>query len=246
MRKSYEFFLLYNKEMFFNKFAYLYTLAVPLVIILLNHFDWFKDSPTWTVFQSAMIQFFAIMIVLTAINGIGISLLNQRESGFLKMYTFLSGQKFPVIFGRLMSQWFFLSLNMFAASLMMAVLFHQPLLKTVLMTGLLALIIPLPVFACSLLIAALPLKPETMTPLGTILIFAVFIFIDVFELTDNRLLAYFSFLNPANLILNEARFLTGSVSDGMMGLSILTGIMVYLVVGYVAYQRLSITSKTNR
>lgn len=246
MRKSYEFFLLYNKEMFFNKFAYLYTLALPLVIVLLRHFDWFKDSPTWTVFQSAMIQFFAIMIVLTAINGIGISLLNQRESGFLKMYTFLSGQKFPVIFGRLMSQWFFLTLNMFAASLMMAMVFHQPLLKTVLMTGLLALIVPLPVFACSLLIAALPLKPETMTPLGTILIFAVFVFIDVFELTDNRLLAFFSFLNPANLILNEARFLTGSASDGTIGLSILTGILVYIVVGYVAYQRLSITSKTNR
>ncbi|MBN8194216.1 hypothetical protein JI667_18965 [Bacillus sp. NTK074B] len=250
IKRSFEFFLLYNKEVFYNKIAYLWTLLIPLGLMIINNRSWIASPPSIEEYQTTLFFYWSFMILITATSGVGIALLIVRDNGFLKMFKFISGSKMAVILGKMESQWFFIFVNLLFFNLVTSLLFHQPVFHTLSIAFLVALIVPLPVFFLFLWIASLPLKSETIAPVFTLLIFPMIYAAGYIQEISNPIISFFAWLNPASLIVNTSSVIAGLVSNLQINtlplLSSLTGILFCIIIGNISYKMIGITSKSAR
>lgn len=242
LSKAGYFFILFNKDVFHNKIAYLWTLLVPLIIMVFNNMNWLTNIPKLKEFQDTLYIYWSFIILITATNGVGISLIILRDNGFMKMFYFIAGGKYPIVFGKLLSQWLFVSINIIIFTLISAGLFQQKILYFLLISLVVALIVPIPTFLAFLWISSLPFKQENVAPIFTILTVVLINLTSMFK-------PIFS-ISPASFVLNMSE-IAGSIvfSRGiqMEGMSILfVEIFVYMIIGGLSYKYISILPKTGR
>jgi ABC-2 type transport system permease protein len=245
LRKSWEFFILFNKEVFYNKIALLWTLVIPLFFMVFNHLSWLTNPPNFQSFKNNIFLYWSFMILITAISGVGISILMLRDNGFLKMFKFIARNKLPIILGKIGSQWFFVTINLVIFTAASALLFHQPVFSVLSIAIIIAIIVPLPIFFLFLWIGSLPYRQETISPIFTILMFPLIYFANV-EVNDKSLLV----LNPASFILNVSKLISDAVSNHVWDITLsytLVVIMgVYILIGVFSYKIIDITPKAGR
>ncbi|KYD26639.1 hypothetical protein [Parageobacillus toebii] len=248
LRKSWEFFILFNKEVFYNKIALLWTLVIPLFFMVFNHLSWLTNPPNFQSFKNNIFLYWSFMILITAISGVGISILMLRDNGFLKMFKFIARNKLPIILGKIGSQWFFVTINLVIFTAASALLFHQPVFSVLSIAIIIAIIVPLPIFFLFLWISSLPYRQETISPIFTILMFPLIYFANV-EVNDKSLLVL-NLLNPASFILNVSKLISDAVSNHVWDITLsytLVVIMgVYILIGVFSYKIIDITPKAGR
>ncbi len=84
----------------------------------------------------------------TSLNGLGLNLLQARESGFLKMYQYIAGGLRPIVWGEGLAQLFVTLSEILIFTVITSLVFRQPVFLTV-TTGVLLVIlawIPLSIF----------------------------------------------------------------------------------------------------
>ncbi|MGG3957465.1 hypothetical protein ABEV15_12810 [Bhargavaea massiliensis] len=245
LRKSWEFFILFNKEVFYNKIALLWTLVIPLFFMVFNHLSWLTNPPNFQSFKNNIFLYWSFMILINAINGVGISILMLRDNGFLKMFKFIARNKLPIILGKIGSQWFFVTINLVIFTAASALLFHQPVFSVLSIAIIVAIIVPLPIFFLFLCISSLPYRQETISPIFTILMSSLIYFANV-EVNHKSLLV----LNPASFILNVSKLISDAVSNHVWDITLsytLVVIMgVYILIGVFSYKIIDITPKAGR
>ncbi|MED0657794.1 hypothetical protein [Anoxybacillus ayderensis] len=246
LRRTWEFFVLFNKEVFYNKIAFFWTLIIPIIFIVFNNLDWLLKYPDYSTFRHNISFYWCYMILITAINGVGVSILILRDNGFLKMFKFIARTKTPIIVGRICSQWLFTVVNIVIFTVVSSLLFRQPIFSLLSAIIVIAFIAPLPVFLSFLWIGSLPYRQESVSPIFTILVF-ILIYLTKFSLKEGDMFVL-EWLNPAVFILYLSKLVWTFDHNwnGRLIYQLLLAIFVYVFIGVVSYRRINVISKVGR
>lgn len=247
MRRVYEYYILFTKEIFINKVAIFWSFIFPLIFMLINNVSWFTEVPEY--FFNTLSLFWSFIILITAINGVGISLFISRENGFLKVFSFVSGSSLPIIIGKVFSQFTFLLVNITFFTVIVSILFKLNIIQLVLISSIVCFILGIPVFMVMLWIPILPFRQESIVPAFTLFNFLL-IFLATLEFKNPILSFIFTILNPAAIsnnlfkyfydLFNHESYLT------VDQIYIFISIFLYLVIGFILAKRLPLRSKMQR
>ncbi|WP_058303563.1 hypothetical protein [Gorillibacterium timonense] len=145
MRKSWNFTLVFFKMMLHEKLPYLWTLLAPVLFFIYNKWEWKEQPPGDADVLRQMGFYWSYIIITVLVNGLSISLVYQKDSGFLKTYQFLAGSKLPIVLGLAMTYtlqaWFCLIVFTTASSVVFGLAWPQLILLASL--TLLAVVIPI-------------------------------------------------------------------------------------------------------
>lgn len=244
--RSYEYFKLFNKEVFYNRLSYIWSLAIPIIFLFINNYN-SLTTISYESFRHSIFFFWGYMVLITAAEGIGIGLLFMRDSHFLKMYTYITGSKLPIVLGKVFSQCFFLWVNMVVFTLFSGLMYQQPVGSLVFTSFIILIPIVIPVYFLFLTTATLRVKSKNIGPLLTLI---VILLVNLAGITLNTgtLLDYLVYLNPASVILAGSKlihsFLMNSTSTAIW-LSLLP-LIAYLLIGSIGYKKLDIVSREGR
>ncbi|SIS45204.1 hypothetical protein [Salimicrobium flavidum] len=194
MKKVFEYFRLFMIEAATNKIAFFWTLVLPLTFMIVNSMDWFGSPPENYI--SILAAYWAYLVLITSMNGVGMGLLVYRDNGFLKMFSFLSGSHQPVVLGKIMAQYVFMVVNMLVFTIVVSLLFRLDLLMVLGVGMLTAFFLSIPLFFLALVVPILPVKETAIAPLFSLVIFG-FIFFAQMDIRNAMLENLHSILNPA-------------------------------------------------
>ncbi len=198
-------------------------------------------------FSHAVIFFWSYMILITAADGIGMGLLSMRDSNFLKMYTYISGSKFPIVFGKILSQLFFLWVNMVILLLFSAIIHQQPVTSLLLTSILILIPIAIPMYFLFVIPAILRVRATSLGPLLTLGVILLVNFSNV-HMSTGTALDYVVYLNPATVIVTLSKSVHTFLVDATIDIvwASLIVLIIYFVIGIISYQRLDIISREAR
>lgn len=247
-----EYFRLYTKITLSNRIGFVWYLVFPLAAFFIYNYNWIQSKPDIQSFYIHTSMFTSYIIFIMSVD-VTINLISMRESGFLKMFKFVSGSKSAMIFGKILNQLTFLLLT----TLIFCVITGLSMLDNLtdasiyiicsLLTSLLAAI-PLTFFFLILLL--FPIKQESLVTILNILIF-ILLFVSAKNLAHSAswgpVLLY---LNPLDLV----RSITFLVTETITGesfqnfglLSIGTAVLFYFILGFISLKQMKITSPTQR
>lgn len=244
MIRSYEYFKLFNKEVFYNKLSYIWSLAIPIIFLIINHYNNFTTL-SYESFSYSLFFFWGYMVLITASEGIGIRFLYMRDSNFLKMYTYITGSKLPIIFGKIFSQMLFLWGNMLVFILFSGLLYQQPVVSIIFTSFIILIPIVIPIYLLFLISATLPMKSNSIGPLFPLI---VLFLTNVAAFPSESLLGKLNAVNPARIVIigSEAihNFLIHS-PNSIVWTSFLP-LLFYLFLGIYGYKNLDLISKEGR
>ncbi|MBP1970654.1 ABC-2 type transport system permease protein [Virgibacillus natechei] len=244
--KSYEFFLVFNKEVFYNKFSYLWTLVIPGFFLVINTWG-IGSSFTYSEFRDVMFFYWSFIILMTAANGIGVGILDMRDNNYLKTYKYISGSKTPILLGRIESQCFFLLVNIIFFTLVSGFVFNQPTGSLLLTGAFVSVLVAIPVFLLLLIVTTLPFESNSVAQV-LILFIIMLANLTSFNSDFQLMTDYIQVFNPAVVIGNSATvlhdFFLGN-SNSMFIISVVP-LILYSLIGMLAYYRLDIISKKGR
>ncbi|MDT2292554.1 hypothetical protein P7H15_06010 [Paenibacillus larvae] len=247
-----EYFRLYTKITLTNKVGFLWYLVFPLVAFVVYHYDWINSKPDIQSFYVQTSMFIAYIIFVMSID-VTTSLIAMRETGFLKMFKFVSGSKSAMIMGKILNQLAFLLL----ATLIFSVITGLMMLDDLKDAGIFvicslfsSLFASIPVTFFLLILLLIPIKQESLVTILNILLFALF-FITAKSLSHSAswgiLLLY---LNPLELIRSltflVTEIITGNSFHNFGLLSIGTAGSAYFILGLFSLKWMKITSPTQR
>ncbi|MCE5168303.1 hypothetical protein LQV63_03100 [Paenibacillus profundus] len=201
-------------------------------------------------FQASM--FLAYITFVMSIE-VTTSLISMRENGFLKMFKFVSGNKYPMIFGKIITQLSFLTLSILLFSLVIS-LFSLSNTADIILFIVCSLVTSLcgaiPAMFFFLVLMIFPMKQESLV---TILNMLLLVFLLV---TANNLAHSMSwgiillYINPLELVralnLLITEFITGEQYDNFSMAYILFGLILYIIIGFFGMRYMRIVSSTNR
>jgi len=247
MRRVYEYFLLFSKENLVNKLAMFWTLFLPIIFIIINNLSWFEEVPE-SSFQTITI-FWSFIILISALNGVGISLLINRENGFLKVFSFVSGSTKPIIFGKVFAQFVYLILNLVVFTSVISLLFGLNLISLLGICLVVSVIVSIPVFLMTLWVPTLPIKQESIAPVLT-LVNLMFIYLSTITFDSRLLTTLHALVNPALLI----RIFSEGIYNLFYGngdvffqiLCALTILAIYTIIGLFLVKHIKVTSNKQR
>lgn len=244
--RSYEYFKFFNKQVFYNKLSYVWSLAIPVIFLLINNYNNFTTM-SYESFRYSLFFFWSYMILITAAEGIGIGLLFMRDSNFLKMYTYITGSKLPIILGKVFSQAFFLLGNMIIFTLFSGLIHHQPVLSLLMASVIILIPIVIPVYFLFLISATLPVRSNSMGPILTLLVIVLVNFTNL-SLNTDTLLDYIVYLNPAKVIVESTELvhsLLAGIEPNTQWYSLLP-LALFFFIGIISYNKLDIISREAR
>lgn len=246
LKKSYEYFLVFNKEVFYNKLSYVWSLVLPMFfIIVYNISD--RTSMTYTEFSEQIYFYWSLMVLITAAEGIGVGILNMRDYNFLKMYTYISGDKAPIVLGKIQSQSFFLMVNILMFTTVSGIIYSQPIISLLLTGVIVSIIVAIPIYFLFLITTTIRLKANGV---GPILYIVVLVLINLASVTmnTNTWVDNLVYLNPALIIgggaSNIHSILLGLDTEYILYTSL--SLLCYCIIGWMAYRKLDIVTRVGR
>lgn len=226
--KTKAFIKFYTELVIDNKVNLIFTLLFPIVYQLIS----VKPSPvyTYTDFIKIGMPMIAYIIVSTALNGITMSIIATRNSGFIKAYYYASGSKWAIYWANLLVQLVIVLLEniTFITVLMVLYKFYSLslLFYLILMT-----IIAFPIVSLGFNILFLfPIRQSSLSILSTTLLIGFLILFNI------SLPGYFDFvriINPyvfISLILEE--LINPSIS---LSVYLLINVFIYVFLGGIGY-----------
>ncbi|MCA1063898.1 hypothetical protein QTG56_01555 [Rossellomorea sp. AcN35-11] len=245
-----EYTKVFMKISFSNKIGLIMIMVIPTIFMLWNNRHWFESSPSQSELLNSILIWWAYMIALSVINGVGVNMLILREQGFLKLFSFISGSTFPIYMGNVIAQLIFSFVSLTIFSTVVSIAFKGPWL-TLFSTSLLLLaitVIPISLFVSW--IPSLPMNQETITSLSTLIIFPL-LFLTSNTLSTDSVLAYALLVNPVEIILQLSKTILNLVFDYELKAqfslySVLSVTLLYVFIGMYFVPRIKIMTLKTR
>ncbi len=188
------------------------------------------------------------MVLVGVINQITSAIVTMRENNFLKMFTFIAGDKRLIYYANLIPQIFIIQAEILIFDVVAAIVYRvdPAVIEFMALTWLANfLIIPIVSFFTSLILLA-PVKVQTMGALMTGYIFLglALAYISTGSFALNTVLAA---INPGNFIIRAYILMIPGVSHHVSYLVMLAVVaVVYTIVSNVVISRMSLNSSTSR
>ncbi|WP_157076299.1 hypothetical protein [Alicyclobacillus kakegawensis] len=250
-RQVYEFFLLFLKVSLSNVVGFIWMLILPFVLFIWQEHQWFVHPPSPIEYNGVSAAYWGYMIVSGGLNGVGLSLLQMRESGFLKMYRFICGRTLPIVAAQILSLLLCTLLIITIFTMTTALMFHVDAIRSLLVAYIVCIvsIIPIGLFFCW--IPALPTRVQSISPVLNIMIGPLLYFAGMYAYhsfsTDIEVL---NFLNPVTFVMRIAMVLFSTfhiLSRGPLHVvALLIVLLIYLVIGWFSYRHIRILSSVAR
>ncbi|MCG7379220.1 hypothetical protein MH215_19665 [Paenibacillus sp. ACRSA] len=251
MRITYEYLRLFVKMMLSNKIAFVWYLIFPLVAFLIFNYSWFDSRPT-TIDFYIQTSFFISYITFVMSIDVATHLITLRENGFYKMFKFISGSKYPFIWGKALNQVLFIIATIFLVSFVTGVMFLDPAqLVTFLITAIVSCILgSIILILLTLVLMLIPIRQESLNAVISMSLLVLF-FVSAKGFAYSTEYSFlFVLLNPLEYVRNItfifADWFTGhSFAHESIGV---VGIIsaCYVICGLIALKLVNVISRTHR
>ncbi|KRL20820.1 hypothetical protein [Lentilactobacillus kisonensis] len=229
-----------------DKAIFLFTLIFPTVYFLFIALTRGVNA-SGQAFYSVIPGFWTYMVLVGVVNQITSAIVTMRENNFLKMFTFIAGDKRLIYYANLIPQVVIIQAEILIFDVVAAVIYHaNPAVLKFMAAAWLAnfIIIPVVSFFTSLILI-IPVKVQTMGALMTGYIFLglALAYVQTSSMTIKTLLTA---INPGNFIINMYLLLIPGNGrlDNLVMLVVVA--IVYLAVSNIVISRMSLNSATTR
>lgn len=217
-----------------EKMTFIYSLIIPIVVLLLNNRASLNNSET-------LYTYWSYIVVTSILNSFMINFIRMREDGSLKTLSYMVGSKTSIIFNKYLVQLLIIEIEIFIFDLAISLLGVRYSLSFYLYGFLMTLITTTLAIAATSILFRLRVKQGTFN-----IIINIILFWGLFLLTlrPSGILNYlFTIINPFQFVLSIYNFINNSVF--LNGLVVICA-LVFLVVSYFNLRNLSVKSQLNR
>ncbi|WP_206168719.1 hypothetical protein, partial [Staphylococcus lutrae] len=221
----------------------IWTIVLPIILAIISYYPNGSSSYTEIEKQYLIVSFWAFIVAITFINGIGMQISRIREDGLLKTFVMITGQKFPFILAIILSQCLLSLISILVFNLTVGSLLHVLTTKLI-FTTLIFIVLCVPISFFFLVLAFIPVKVDTLTTIVNIL--TIFLFY-INSRTDNQFYGL-EWLNPLYLFNEISRNLL-SYDNFISFVHLITPLffyVLYIVIGLLCMKYININSKTMR
>ncbi|WP_179283044.1 MULTISPECIES: hypothetical protein [Paenibacillus] len=252
MKITCEYFRLYTKMMLSNKIAFVWYLLFPLIAFFIFNYNWFTVGPNLNEFYIQTSVFISYIIFVMSID-VSTSLISLRESGFFKMFKFISGSKYPIIWGKALNQIVFLLLTILLFSLVSGLIFLssvQQIALFILVSLTSCLLGSVMVILLTLVLMLIPVRQESLSAVISMSLLVMF-FLSAKGLaysTDYGFILVF--LNPMEYVRNLtfllAEWFTNMPYPHLDITNMVVITLFYMICGVIALRFIKVVSRTHR
>lgn len=248
-----EYNILFTKMMLNNKIGFVWYLVFPLVVFFVYNYNFFIEKPSDDSFYIQS-SFFLSYIVFTMSIEVATTLIAMRENGFLKTFTFISGNKYSIIIGKASTQLLFLVTASLIFSFTTSVFVLDSIDKIllyILSTFISTLIGAVSLSLFFLILMLVPIRQESLITILNISMLVLF-FITVRGFSHSFSWGVFLlYLNPLELVRSVAIFITSLMAKEISLPNfpvylIISSVISYIVVGLISLKFIKVNSKTTR
>lgn len=232
-----------------DKLVFLYTLIFPAAYFLVVSWNNFAagDQLSDSDITSSLFSFWGYIMVVGVVNQMTMVIFQMRENNFLKMYTFIAGDKRLIYYANLIPQTIILQVEIALFDLL-AVVIYRPNSQLLQLMGacwlMNFLIIPVVAFFTSVILI-MPLKLKTVSLFLTGYVLAALLLAS-FSFHSLLLTVILTLINPVDfqqnaylLLVNHVHFLGNILMLTVIGL-------IYVILGNVIIAKMSLASRTSR
>lgn len=244
LRKIYSFFILYLKILFAEKIALVWTVILPVLIAVMYSHNVMDGTFSSTgEFLKFMSLFWVFIIWSSYLNGVGLQLARLREQGLLKTYTLIAGNKYPIVFGTILSQLVFSLVSLLSFTIIVS-LINNILMIELFLLPIILLICSLPFSLFVLIVVILPFQYNN---------FSIIVNLSTYPLFAHAIYAsgdsFLSLLNPFILFMEVVSYF-GSLLNIMetqhFNYNIVLILAIYLIIGCFSIKKLNLVSVVQR
>lgn len=248
-----EYNILFTKMTLNNKIGFIWYLVFPLIAFFVYNYNFFSETPSGNTFY-LQTSFFLSYIVFTMSIEVATTLIGMRENGFLKTFTFISGNKYSIILGKVSNQLAFLIVASLIFSFVTSVCILDSLNKIILFilsTLISTFVGAVPLSLFFLIFMLVPIKQEALITILNISLLVLF-FVTAKDFSHSFswgvILLY---LNPLDLVRSVTLLITNLINHEIIITNfptnlILSGIVLYIIVGLVSLKFIKVNSKITR
>lgn len=251
-RVIFEYMRLFFKMTLSNKITFFWSLFLPIVIFLMSRYPWLWNPPSLDEFYFQVSVFIAYIVFVLSIDT-AIQLIRLRENGSMKVFKFISGSKYTVIWAQIFNQLITLIATSFLFSTVIGILFiHQSVeVMLFILISILVSVLIAPILCLFFLwLMVLPIKQESLVTVLNIVLL-VFFLISANNLSLPTSLGMVTFwINPLEVVREAVFWLTNyiagtSIKTHSLLLTILI-LCIYAIVGIFSMRATPIVSQTQR
>ncbi|WP_010632576.1 hypothetical protein [Sporolactobacillus vineae] len=229
----------------YYKVDFLATLGIPVFFLIYNmRGNLFHHVSAYPQLMM-ILSWTGYMVVTNALLGSGPAIIVLREEQFMKMFRFISGSQFTIIYAKFLAQLFILLLSVLILDLLCSVLFFLPFFYLIVVSLVMVIVCYIPVYLLFLIIGTFKIRQETALPLINILVL-VFVYLTNMgsDQSSNGLLTMFlTAVNPIQYSEQTGSFLLSLTRPGHLEgssplLFILGTALIYLLIGLYALKNI--------
>ncbi|MBT2285399.1 hypothetical protein J7E78_17800 [Paenibacillus polymyxa] len=249
IRKTFEFYIFFNKIILREGIGnYLWSLLMPILIFVSININWFYKTPPIHEIISSFSAIWSYNFVGIFLYGIASRISIFRENGFLRSFTYVAGDKKPIIFSLYWIQIIHGSIIVLAFTIISALIFRLPVIELVEISIVSFLIVSLPLAMLMLLLAALPVTTATLNSVASLVMLPA-LFMTMFRNYNYTQMNDLFLLSPVEYVSRICRmisdfFFYGQTKENFSLLLVIT--FVYLIIGIFSLKFLKINSKIVR
>lgn len=252
MKITREYFRLFTKMMLSNKVAFVWYLFFPLIAFFIFNVQWFTQEPEINEFYIQTSVFVSYIIFVMSID-VTTNLISLRESGFFKMFKFISGSKYPIIWGKALNQMVFLFLTILLFSLVTGVIFLDSFRQVALFlaVSLTSCILgSVMVILLTLVLMLLPVRQESLNAVISMSLLVMFFLSAKGLAYTTEYGLYLVFINPMEYVRNLTFLIAEWFIDSpfphlsVINMSFIT--LCYVTCGLIALKFVKVISRTHR
>lgn len=248
--KIYEFFIYYNKIIYREGITnYIWSLFIPLLIFFSLKINWFFKPPSLNEALPFFSAIWSYNIVSTYLYGLAGRIAIFRDNGFLRSFTYISGEKSSIIYSLFLMQIFHGSIFLILFTVVTSLCFHLSIFYMLTVAIVSFLISSIPIGCLVLIFAALPITPYTLNSVGSIVMLPA-LFITMFR--DNIYTNKWDWLfliSPVEYVSQLSINVSNFINSGLFLSNISTLVLVtavYVFIGIISWKFIKIYSLTLR
>ncbi|MFT8318603.1 MAG: hypothetical protein ABF651_10105 [Sporolactobacillus sp.] len=230
------------QTMLYYKINFIASLGVPVFYLIYNlRNELFHNSSVYHS-MSLIISWTAYMIVVNALLSSGPAFIILREDQFMKMFHFITGNSYTIIFAKFVAQFLVMLVSVLILDLLCGLLFFLPFFKLFGISVLLLIFCSVPIFFLFLIFTIFPVRQETVLPFVNILLLLFIYLTSVNYQPSNRFVSLaWVLINPVQYADTLGGFLLNYHVLHLSTLVIFIVVsMIYLVIGLLSLSKIRI------
>jgi ABC-2 type transport system permease protein len=226
-----------------EKLALVWSIILPVVIAVLYQKSMLDSVSTNEDLIQYFSRFWVFILFSCFVNGIGLQLARLREQGLLKTYTFIAGNKYPIVFGTILTQIVFCLVSLLIFTIIILIIYGVFEWKIFLLPIIL-LLVSLPFSLLVLFLANLPFQYNNFSVIVNFLTYPLFILSIISQ--GGSLI---ELLNPFYVLFEWLSYISGllNVTEYKnINYNAVITLGIYTLVGYFSLKKLNLLSVVQR